>query len=258
LTKLETKDGTQAIRMMGGNLWQRSTLTVNNGTYYLDTAAGAGKQAKSPLKNIFEAGRTYYVFLVYAKPTTHQVYQMYVGKNLPFDLNTNVFLTRVLPNGSHFEFTDDTANRDWPATWDRKYKSDTGILTVTIDMGFEQFAHQFKQAEKDFCQPGSFCQLDGERCLCNENGPYAAVCKENDICSQWAGKDIDWPAGGIYGFGVKFPAGFVADDLDHRLDTTTTCLRQVDTGWDAPLMSASKDLAGTCFNASISPTQFCP
>jgi hypothetical protein len=89
LTSAEAKDGTQAIRMMGGNLWQRSTLTVNNGTYYIDTAAGAGKQANSPLKNIFEEKRTYYVFFVYAKPTTHQVYQMYVGKNLPFDANSN-------------------------------------------------------------------------------------------------------------------------------------------------------------------------
>src|SRR5262249_54557447 len=51
----------QSIRMMGGNLWQRSTLTPNNGVYYIDTAAGPTKQAASPHKNIFEADRTYYV-----------------------------------------------------------------------------------------------------------------------------------------------------------------------------------------------------
>ena len=76
LTSGESMDGTQAIRMMGTNLWQRGTLTANNGVYYVDTAAGPVKQMASPFKNIFEASRTYYVLFVYATPATHQVYQM--------------------------------------------------------------------------------------------------------------------------------------------------------------------------------------
>ena len=85
LIRGESSDATQAIRMMGGNLWQRSTLTANNGVYYLDTAAGPVKQMASPFKNIFEASRTYYLLFVYATQTTHQVYQLWLGAGLPMD-----------------------------------------------------------------------------------------------------------------------------------------------------------------------------
>jgi hypothetical protein len=161
LTRGEQMGGGQAIRMMGGNLWQRSTLTANNGTFYIDTAAGPGKQAKSLFKNIFEANRTYYVLFVYATPTTHQVYQMYLGTGLSADYaEKNVFLSRVFPGGSHFNITDDVET--WPAGWSRTYDATTGILTVTIDMGFEQFKAEFEQAKHDFCLPASFCKLDNK------------------------------------------------------------------------------------------------
>ena len=97
----ESSDATQAIRMMGGNLWQRSTLTANNGVYYVDTASGPVKQMASPFKNIFEASRTYYLLFVYATPTTHQVYQLWLGPGLPIDYpDTNVFLTRAFPGAA--------------------------------------------------------------------------------------------------------------------------------------------------------------
>ena len=51
LTSQEQQPGReQSIRMMGANLWQRSTLTANNGVYYIDTAAGpwAGKDVDWP------------------------------------------------------------------------------------------------------------------------------------------------------------------------------------------------------------------
>src|SRR4029077_11103835 len=99
LTSAEQTGREQSIRMMGGNLWQRSTLTANNGVYYIDTAAGPIKQAGSPHKNIFEADRTYYVLFVYATPTTHQTYQLYVGTGLAENwADQNVFLARVFPS----------------------------------------------------------------------------------------------------------------------------------------------------------------
>ena len=109
----------QSIRMMGGNLWQRSTLTANNGVYYIDTAAGPTKQAGSPHKNIFEADRTYYVLFVYATPTTpqtsttHQSYQLYVGTGLATNwAEQNVFLARVFPSTINFTIADD--HKTWP------------------------------------------------------------------------------------------------------------------------------------------------
>ena len=148
--------------MMGGNLWQRSTLTANNGVYYLDTAAGPVKQMASPFKNIFEASRTYYLLFVYATQTTHQVYQLWLGAGLPMDYaDKNVFLTRAFPGVSHFQFTDD--HMTWPQGWLREYDPATGILKVTIDMGFPQFQTEFEQAEQDFCQPISFCTLKDKK-----------------------------------------------------------------------------------------------
>ncbi len=257
LNSTERRDGTQAIRMMGANLWQRSTLTANNGVYYLDTTAGAGKQAASPNKNIFEPNRTYYLVFIYATPSTHQVYQMYLKPGLPTDYaDRNVFLTRVFPNVSHFDFRDNL--QLWPEGWVRAYDPATGILTVTIDMGFATFRNEFEQARKDFCQPPSFCKLDGNRCRCNEDGDFVNICKDNDICGRWAGKDIDWPDGGAYGFGVRFPDGFVADDQDHRpAPPPGGCIRQTDRGWDVPLAHTKDKLLGACKDTPITPPQFC-
>ncbi len=266
LTSGEQFGGTQAIRMMGANLWQRSTLTANNGIYYIDTAAGPMKQASSPFKNIFEADRTYYVLFIYATPTTHQVYQLYVGAGLdPGYAETNVFLTRVFPGSSHFQFTDD--RNTWPQGWLRVYDSTTGILTVTVDMGFDTFKTEFAQAQRDFCQPASFCKARdlplGSRkkdCVCNEDGDFAKICKDNDLCGQWAGKDVDWPDGGVYGFGVTFPGPekFVADDQDHRpLGPPAGCIRQSAPGWNAPLIRAQGKLLGACADTPIPPARFC-
>jgi hypothetical protein len=257
LNSTERMDGTQAIRMMGANLWQRSTLTANNGIYYLDTTAGSGKQAATPNKNIFEENRTYYLLFVYATPSTHQMYQLYLKPGLAANYaDRNVFLTRVFPNVSHFDFRDDF--QTWPPGWVRAYDTTKGILTVTIDMGFEQFRKEFEQAREDFCQPPSFCTFSGNRCRCNDDGDFEKICKDNDICGRWAGKDIDWPAGGVYGFGVRFPDGFVADDQDHRpAPPPGGCVRQTDAGWDVPLVYTKDALRGACKGTPISPRQFC-
>jgi len=74
--------------MSGANLYQRETLTVNHGIYYVDTAVKMGTQQKEPYSrpdtedfNLFEAGQTYYMFFLYAKKETHQTYQIYVGNS---------------------------------------------------------------------------------------------------------------------------------------------------------------------------------
>ena len=76
------------IRMAGQNIYQRHTLTLNGGTYYLDTSVPLDTQQTEPFTkkpgaardvNVFEGGQTYYVFFLYTKPSTNQTYQIYVG-----------------------------------------------------------------------------------------------------------------------------------------------------------------------------------
>jgi hypothetical protein len=249
----EAEGDVQRIQMMGANLWQRSSLTTDDGVYYIDTAAGPAAQAASPFKNVFEAGSTYYVFFVYAKPTTSQTYQLWVGPGQPINFaDTNVFLTRVLPNISHFEFRDDT--KTWPSTWIRQYDPTTGILTVTVDMSFDAFQDQFKDAERDFCLPASFCELENGACSCAD-GPNAALCKDSNICGRYAGKDIDWPDGGAYGFGIKFPSNFSPDDANHR--PQASCIKTTDAGWNTPLVRVRAKLAGDCSDTPIPEARFC-
>jgi hypothetical protein len=220
----------------------------------MDTAAGPTKQADSPVKNIFEADRTYYVLFVYATPTTHQTYQLWVGAGLPANWAAqNVFLARVLPDTANFRITDDHVN--WPPGWMRTYDPNTGILTVMIDMGFDQFKTEFATAQQDFCQPASFCTFSSGSCQCNPDSDFVDLCKENNLCQQWAGKDVDWPDGGAYAFGLKFPSTFVADDQDHR--PMPRCRRQSDRGWNAPLIRAPEELLGDCAETPIDPPKFC-
>ena len=74
--------------MAGQNMYQRHTLTLNGGTYYLDTSVPLNTQQTEPFTkkpgaardvNVFEGGQTYYVFFLYTKPSTNQTYQIYVG-----------------------------------------------------------------------------------------------------------------------------------------------------------------------------------
>ena len=90
--------------MGGQSTYQRSSLTVNHGTYFLDTSVSKTRNAReaftttticpvtSPPKrtrpalprsvNVFLKGQTYYMFFLFAKPATKQTYQIYVGPRL--------------------------------------------------------------------------------------------------------------------------------------------------------------------------------
>ncbi len=66
-----------SIRMMGQDTGQRSSLTMNHVSYYIDTTIPAGLQPSNP--NVFVAGQIYYFYVLYASPSLHQIYSMYVG-----------------------------------------------------------------------------------------------------------------------------------------------------------------------------------
>src|SRR4029434_2739028 len=138
-----------SIRMMGQSISQRSNLTANHGQYYIDTTVGLGRQQQqvAPVGNVnvFRAGQTYYVFLVFAKPTTMQTYQLYVGKDPGFNPSSAVVMTRVNVNSAALAFFRVLC----PSTWKRQYNAATGILTVTMDMAFTDFEQAYANAGAD-------------------------------------------------------------------------------------------------------------
>jgi cell migration-inducing and hyaluronan-binding protein len=231
------------IRMSGEALSQRETLTINNGTYYIDTSVSletqenenyttsAKRAARS--RNVFKGGQTYYVFFAYAKTSTVQTYQIYVGKD--FNVATGFKSGRI--DIDNFSFLPkSTVNTE---TWAKPVKSDDGILTVKID--FTGWTALDPSEDSGLCQPRTFCTLEADpkdprkrACvsalkaddpLIAANRNFAA---QNDkICQSWAVKDLDCPAvvrtqgkwtdGGCFAFAFTLPiTNFTPDDTYHR------------------------------------------
>src|SRR5208282_158377 len=134
---LPTETSASPILLMGQATYQRSSLTTNNNHYFIDTTRSktAQSQARIAHFSVFQPGQTYYVFLLLAKPTTQQTYDLYVGKNLKFDddnITNNVWLTRVnLP--SEYKITK-SGTGAIPGLSASNYNSTTGVLSVTLDM----------------------------------------------------------------------------------------------------------------------------
>ena len=250
------------IRMAGTDIPQRQTMTVNNGAYYLDTTVSYATQSTEPLNfggytpppnqkriinpatnlNVFTAGQTYTVFFLYAKPSTKQTYQIYVGKDFDTNLNGGLKAVRVNVDGSpSFGFTNvaiPTPNPDDPF-WilpDTSQVANTGILTVTTNFSSSSVTDLTPSPAQNLCQPHTFCcpSADGpgvKTVTCNTAGPYCRgnlqssnpIVKANSkltaeadyICQNWAMKDLDCPAAGCYGFSFTLK-GYTADDSYHR------------------------------------------
>jgi hypothetical protein len=152
------------IRMMGPDISGRINLTVNHGLSYIATTDGEEAQQNAALKHIFTAGETYYVFLVYAKPSSRQTYQMYVGANNSGNFAANnVRAVAVDLATKNLQFQE----MDWPTGWVRSYDQTTGMLTVTMDL--QGFQDDFDAAKADSCQPKTFCEWNSQnkRCQCS-------------------------------------------------------------------------------------------
>ncbi len=257
---------TTKIRMMGPAIGGRINLTANHGKYYIATTDGPASQQNAALKNIFQANQSYYVFLVYAQPTTRQTYQLYVGANHPDFQNSNVQAVSVDLSTLALQFQD----LSWP--WDPpSYDPATGILSVTMDMS--AFADNYALAKQDACQPKSFCEWKNDACQCsatlqaddpdlyNECIQVLGEDVKHDICS-WSVRDIDCPAfmeNGVLktrciGFRVTLPGDFVADDVDRR--PMPECFPD-NADWNLPWVPAAADLAGSCAGQSLPSAQFC-
>jgi len=225
------------IRMAGANIYQRNTLTVNHGTYYLETTVPLATQSPggevftnvtaSNLRayNEFQEGQTYYVFFVYAKQTIKQTYQIYVGTGC--NETTSIRAVRGNIDTGPVKFTDNTPLHP---TWltakceENISGGKTGILTVTVD-----FTGQIELEPgpaSGLCKPQTFCNATGSSCGCAfdtsdplaqaSSNPQQVVDECQATCSTWAVKDLDCPEAGCLGFAFTL-AGFKADGvLTHR------------------------------------------
>ena len=280
LTQSEKLAGsTPSSRMMGEDMWQRNTLTANHGSYYIDTTAGREKQRTmirqwfpgTPVEqinvNVFKPGETYYVFFLFATPTTKQTYQMYVGKDPAFNPTSSVGLALANITGIPVTFT----AGPWPeGQWTRTYDANTGILTVTADMGIQAFKDAYAKTGAERCRPFSFCgwNADTNKCGCAASltdYPQTVVdaCNQKNsagddaICS-WAVKDYDCPSGGCFGFSVTLPQGFRTDPATNPLTLATSGCFPRNADWDVSFTPANPAaVAGSCANSPIEPAQFC-
>jgi cell migration-inducing and hyaluronan-binding protein len=246
------------VRMGGQSTYQRSTLTANHGTYYVDTSVSRDQQWKKekfsdiipcdvketgPCQqrsvNVFEGGKTYYMFFLYAKQSTQQTYQIYVGPG--FNVKTDVKAVRAYLNTLPVERFD---NATWPAAWgDPHYndevacansvpKTNCYILQVTIDMKGQTDLNTSPD-NPSLCLPHKFCKQTGSTCGCalaaddpliKANPGMADVGDKPGLCtlacSEWSVKDLDFPSTGPLGFAFKLPSNpkFIPDDqsLSHR------------------------------------------
>lgn len=195
------------VRMGGQATYQRSTLTANHGTYYIDTTVPRDIQygsaqtpageaftdivpcdfnAKGPCQprsvNAFQAGETYTVYFLYAKSGAHatqQTYQIYVGDG--FNLETDLHGARVGLETSpvkHVKFTDQL-----PLRWEEHYNDAVacpannlkcGILQVTVDFTDADLSPTDKSS--GLCQPHTFCKWANDNscgCAFDVNDPRA-------------------------------------------------------------------------------------
>ncbi len=241
------------IRMAGQSTAQRSSLTVNNGRYYIDTTVSAAEQraAGAGLLNVFQAGQTYYTMLLFAGPTTRQTYQMYVGPD--FDVATGVFLARGNLDGAPVRFRRDGT---WPSTWPApQYDAATGLLTVTIDMSFPEFQAEAESTKQRKCGPASFCSWKPDTSSCGSSLDPADSLHaiSESVCRVWPVKDIDCPEGGCYAFGVTLTPGFTTGSKPGLPPPPIPF--PTDPAWTQPFVPASQTTAGTQCHYPSPPVQ---
>ncbi len=271
------------IRLAGQSTYQRSSLTLNNGLYYLETRISKKRQETDPALgpspflrsvNTFKKNEKYHLFLVYGKSTTKQTYQLYVGDGFKpemdlfgnrVDVSTDVYGTK--------EFK--LADSDWLKVGDFS----GGVLTVTIDLSKHASELNPANASAGLCKPTSFCDFKNGVCGCNASADdYPLIATDatfrgecDAVCKTWAVKDLDCPpvvkknsqylSGGCFGFTVK-----LADDFKHSdvqpppLPTPlaqATCFPK--SVFNVPFSSPTPAaVAGDCAYSTLPTGKFCP
>jgi len=200
------------IRMQGQSTGQRSTLTMNHGSYYVDTTLSAATQAAGnsgpytkpvTTTNVFLPGHAYYLFVLYAKPSLHQIYSFYIGPNLSEEAALATVTTGIVNPfaGTTPTFSaKESSSPDWITA--RRYDRATGVLSVTLDLSAQTSV--FDASKPQFCQPATYCSVHADNsCGCKPG----SGCTEDSVCS-WGTKELDCPVDGCFGFSVTLPATF--------------------------------------------------
>lgn len=254
----ENKSAPPSIRMSGQAIGQRSTLTANNGRYFIDTTNSAVTQKKDPRVSnlsVFEKNKTYHVFLLFAKDTTSETYDIFVGKDADkATVLASVQSERTKIPGAKIKFTDKIT---WPDVWKKDYND--GILTVTMNMNFATFKMDYNDSISGRCQPVSMCEWKNSQCQCNASSQSYLPddCKNNltGICS-WAVKDIDYPDKGAYGFSFTLPDKFAYTTTPPPNVACFTKAKNPE--WDVSFKAAKGDVAGDCEYKKPPPSpEFC-
>jgi len=205
------------IRMAGENIATRETLTVNNGTYYIDTAvpltmqtsetynAQNGGGSTNSFFNVFVPGQTYTVFFAYAKNTTRQTYQIYLGTSATAD---NIKPVRVTLDTTAFAPTVVTPTPAWLPPVDTSKVASNGIVSVTVEFTKLPAGALEPTADNGMCQPHGFCTPTGAGGACESTLAESDPRKTDydAVCGQWAVKDLDCPRSGCYGFTFTIPS----------------------------------------------------
>lgn len=247
---LPSETAAPSILMSGQATAQRSALTVNNGRYYVDTTVSADQQRQvgASLFSVFRPGQTYYTMLLFARPTTRQTYQFYVGPG--FNPATDIFMARADTSTAPVKFA---RGETWPSSWPRpQYDASSGLLTVTVDMSFAEFQTAYTAAGKAKCAPASFCSWKPVTNSCGSSLPETdpLFAESDSVCSTWPVKDVDCPQGGCYAFGIKLPAGFTSGPKPNLPPAPLPF--PSDSTWKQPFLPASSDVAGgQCFYAAV-------
>ncbi len=192
-----------SIRMMGQGNGQRSTMTVNHGNYYIDTTLSKADQSSAGITNtnVFLPNRDYEVYFIFATPQTKQTYSFYIGKVTQAEAMAAVKPGTVNISSDNFPFTANPSG-DWITN--KTYDTNTGVLTVTVDLSGQ--AAVFNADRPKFCQPTTYCSIQADNSCGHKNADGTI---DSSVCG-WSNKEIDCPIAGCFGFAITMPPSFVA------------------------------------------------
>jgi hypothetical protein len=272
LTDNEMPGLAQQKRMMGQNTFQRSALTVNHGSYYIDTTISKATQINLKVQsvNVFTQQGKYDLFFVYAKKNTKQMYKIWVGPGRNPNLGkTNVKFGYVDIDTAKYKFQAQGTGA-LPAGWSSQYVDPYLVLNVDMNgiaSDFDLTQPKGSPLGSKICQPSTMCSWSStsNTCACNPSSPYFNQCTQTNpsgqnICS-WSVKDLDCPAQGCPGLQITMPGGFAPDDApDHHRPAPAAFSfdPNYNANWNVPFNLEDNSIAGQQCTYTQQPPLTCP